>query len=122
MDDDRVWALEKGLWVGGIAQYREVIDDECVMVLPVSPFVFTGERAVMAVVGTPCWTKVELSERQITRPQDGLIAIAYKAVASREGSASYAAFCTTTMRRLKPDVWRVVQHQQMLPPAVSLPK
>ena len=44
--------------------------------------------------------------------QDGLIAIAYKAEASRDGSEGYTAHCTTTMRRIAHEEWRVVQHQQ----------
>lgn len=119
MDDDRVWAFEESLWICDAEHYRELIDKECVMVLPTPPFVFTGEQAIAAVADTPRWSKVVLSDRQIMRPQEGLIAIAYKAEATREGTPDYIAFCTTTMRRLEHDVWRVVQHGQTLPPVVS---
>jgi hypothetical protein len=53
------------------------------------------------------------------RPQEGLIAIAYKAEASREGATGYTAYCTTTMRRLEHEEWRVVQHQQTLAPVAG---
>ena len=115
MDDNRVWAFENRLWTGDAGHYRELIDDECVMVLPVKPFVFTGRQAVKAVSETPRWSKVSFSETQIMRPHEGLIAIAYKAEATRDCAADYQAFCTTTMRRLEHDMWRVVQHQQTLP-------
>ena len=121
MDDSRVWAFEESLWTGDAEHYHELVDDECVMVLPQPPFVFTGEHAIKAVADTPRWSKVMLSDKQIMRPEQGLIVIAYKAAASREGSADYTAFCTTTMRRLAHDVWRVVQHQQTPPPVVSAP-
>lgn len=49
---------------------------------------------------------------KIMRPQERLIAIAYKAEASRPGSTGYIAYCTTTIRRLEHEVWRVLQHQQ----------
>jgi hypothetical protein len=52
-----------------------MIDDEGVMVLPEQPFVLTGAQAV---ADAPRWTQVTFSERQIMRPQEGLIAIAYK--------------------------------------------
>ena len=120
MDDNRVWAFEESLWTGDAAHYRELIDEECVMVLPELPFVFAGERAIEAVAGTPRWSNVVFSEKRIMRPQEGLIAIAYKAEASRRGRADYTAFCTTTMRRLDHDVWRVVQHQQTPPPVASV--
>ncbi len=112
MDDNRVWGFEESLWTGDAEQYRALIDDECVMVLPEHPFVLTGTQAIEAVANTPRWSKVQFSEQQIMRPQEGLIAIAYKAEASRDDSTGYTAYCTTTMRRLEHDEWRVVQHQQ----------
>ena len=112
MDDNRVWAFEESLWIGDAEHYHELIDDECVMSLPQPPFVLTGEQAIQAVSDTPRWSSVSFSEQKTIRPQEGLIVIAYKAEASREGTDSYTAYCTTTMRRLEHDVWRVVQHQQ----------
>lgn len=115
MDDNRIWEFEQGLWTGDAAHYRELIDDACVMVLPRHPFVLSGEEAIAAVADTPRWTAVTFSEQQVARPQEGLITIAYKAEASREGATGYTAWCTTTMRWLAHDVWRVVQHQQTVP-------
>jgi NAD(P)H-flavin reductase len=37
MDDERVWSFEKGLWTGDANHYQELIDDECLMVLPEPP-------------------------------------------------------------------------------------
>ncbi len=112
MDDNRVWGFEESLWTGDAERYRALIDDECVMVLPEHPFVLTGTQAIEAVANTRRWSKVQFSEQQIMRPQEGLIAIAYKAEASRDDSTGYTAYCTTTMRRLEHEEWRVVQHQQ----------
>lgn len=112
MDDIRIWEFEESLWTGDAAHYHALIDDECVMVLPEQPFVLTGAQAIEAVADTPRWSSVTFSEQQIMRPQEGLIAIAYKAEARREGADGYTAYCTTTMRRLEHEEWRVVQHQQ----------
>jgi hypothetical protein len=119
MDDNRVWSFEESLWTGDAEHYRALIDDECVMVLPEHPFVLTGAQAIEAVADTPRWSNVTFSEKQVMRPQEGLIAIAYKAEASRDGSTGYTAYCTTTMRRLEHEEWRVVQHQQTRPPLVA---
>ncbi len=119
MDDNRIWAFEGSLWTGDADHYHELIDDECVMVLPDRPFVFAGKEAIQTVANTPRWTKVSFSEQQIMRPQEGLIVIAYKAEASRDGSTGYTAYCTTTVRRIEHDVWRVVQHQQTPPLAAG---
>ncbi len=118
MDDTRIWSFEESLWIGDAEHYRASIDDECLMVLPTPPFVMSGQQAIEAVIHTPRWSKVELSERQVARPQEGLIVIAYKANAEREGVSPYEAHCTSTYRRLAHEEWRVVQHQQT-PPLVS---
>ena len=114
MDDDRIWAFEESLWTADAAHYRESIDEECLMVLPAPPFVMSGAQAIEAVSDTPRWDEVELTERQVARPQEGLIVVAYRAQATR-GDAGYDAYCTSTYRRLEHDEWRVVQHQQTPP-------
>lgn len=118
MDDGRVWRCEESLWTGDAEHYRELIDEECLMVLPSPPYVMSGRQAVEAVSGTPRWSQAALSERQVSRPQEGLIVIAYKVLAEREGVAPYEAHCTSTYRRLAHEQWRVIQHQQT-PPLMS---
>ena len=118
MEDERVWKFEHSLWVGDAEHYRALIDDECLMVLPSAPFIMGGQQAVEVVARTPRWSTAELSDRRVSRPQEGLIVIAYKANAEREGVSPYEAHCTSTYRRLGHDDWRVIQHQQM-PPLMS---
>lgn len=118
MDDDRIWEFEESLWTGGAEHYHEAIDDECLMVLPAEPFVLTGRQAIAAVLETPRWSKVDLSERQVLRPQEGLIVVAYRANAAKEGRDGYEAYCASTYRRVSHEEWRVVQHQQTLRPIV----
>ena len=118
VDDERIWSFEESLWTGDAAHYRELIDDECVMVLPAQPHVFDAGAAIEAVAATPRWAAVEFSERRVQRPEEGLIVIAYQAKASREGEA-YEAWCTTTIRRRGHEDWLVVQHSQLPPIALS---
>ena len=118
MDDERVWGFEESLWTATPEHYRESIDPECVMALPIEPHLFTGEAAMEAVIHTPRWTKVALTRRQVSRPQEGLIVISYQADAEREGAQPYVAFCTSTYRWLAHGVWKVVQHSQV-PPLLS---
>ena len=121
MEDERVWRFEESLWTGDADHYRELIDDECLMVVPAPPYVMSGEQAIDAVSKTPRWSSVTLSERQVKRPEEGLIVLAYKAEARKEGGEAYAAHCTSVLRRLGHDEWRVVQHQQT-PPLVAQAK
>lgn len=119
MDDERLWGFEQSLWIEGPDNYREKVDDEVLMVLPHPPFVYNGQQAIEAVSSTPRWERVEITERQVSRPQEGLIVIAYRARAEREGHQGYEAHCTSVIRRLEHEVWRVVQHQQTPPLAAS---
>ncbi len=112
MDDHRIWGSEEQLWTGDAENYRRTIDPDCLMVLPEPPYVKSGKDAVESVVDTPRWTRIELTQRQVSRPQEGLIVIAYRADAERDGSPPYQAFCTTTYRMIEHGTWRVVQHQQ----------
>ncbi len=118
MDDGRVWSFEESLWTADAAHYRESIDDECLMVLPAPPYVMSGAEAIEAVASTPRWSHVEITGRQVARPQEGLIVIAYHVRAERDGVTPYEAHCTSVYRRLAHEVWRVVQHQQT-PPLIS---
>lgn len=119
MDDDRVWAFEESLWTGDADHYRESIDDQCLMALPQPPFVMSGAEAIDAVASTPRWSSVEISQRQVARPQEGVIVIAYRARAEK-GGEGYEAHCTSTYRRLEHEVWKVIQHQQTPPLASRL--
>lgn len=114
MEDDRVWAFEESLWTASPEHYADSIDAACLMVLPAPPYVFTGEQAIRAVSSTPRWSEVSLSERQVSRPQEGLIVVAYKAEAAK-GEERYTAHCTSVYRRIAHEDWKVVQHQQTPP-------
>jgi hypothetical protein len=115
MEDDRVWSFEKSLWTGDADHYRQLIDEECVMVVPTPPFVLQGDAAIEAVAATPRWDEIDISDGRIVRPQEGLIVIAYTANARKEAGQGYEAHCTSTYRRLGHDEWRVIQHQQTPP-------
>lgn len=114
MTDDRVWEFEESLWTCTAGHYRELVDPDCLMVLPEPPFVFAGEAAIAAVSDTPRWARVTTSLRQVSRPQEGLIGVSYKVEAFKEEGKAYEAYCTSTYRRVEHEVWRVVQHQQTL--------
>lgn len=118
MEDARLWEFEQQLWTGDADLYRERVDRHCVMVVPAKPFLLSGSEAIEAVSNTPRWTEVEFSDQKVARPEEGLITIAYRAVAQR-GDQTYEAYCTSTIRREAHDDWKVVQHSQMVPLALG---
>ncbi|HEV2569585.1 DUF4440 domain-containing protein [Sphingomonas sp.] len=112
MDDDRVWAFEASLWKADAEHYQDCIDPEVRMALPTPPFLFEGEQAIEAVAGTPRWSNVAFEDGTISRPQEGLIVVAYTAHAQRAGQEKYVAHCTSTYRKDEQGEWQVIQHQQ----------
>ena len=83
------------------------------MVLPRPPFVIAGDDALAVVAGTPIWDRAALTDRTVSRPQEGLIVVGYRVRAEKDGHAGYEAWCTSTIRRIEHEVWRVVQHAQL---------
>jgi hypothetical protein len=112
MDDDAIWATELSLWKGDHDLFRDRIDPAAQMALPVPPFIFAGEQAIMAVQSTPNWSNVAFEDGTIARPHSDLIVVAYMAHAQREAEEAYIAHCTTTYSRSHAGEWHVVQHQQ----------
>ncbi len=112
MDDDRIWKFEANLWKGDADVYRKSVEADALMALPAPPFIFSGEQAIKAVEETPRWSDVKFEDGSISRPQDGLIVIAYTAHAQRDGEDEYIAHCTSTYRKDEDGDWHVVQHSQ----------
>jgi hypothetical protein len=119
MDDFRIWGSEELLWTGSPQNYAATIDEECLMVLPTAPFIVAGRQPIDTVSQTPRWDSISLTDRRVSRPQEGLIVIAYWARAERPGEQTYEAHCTTVYRRIHHDRWHVIQHQQTPPLAGS---
>jgi hypothetical protein len=115
MDDDRIIEFERALWIGDGDVYRRCVSDNCLMVLPVQPFLLRGDAAIQAVDQTPRWSEVDISDLQINRAQEGLIVIAYRADTSRD-EERFAAYCTSTYQRVAGSEWRVIQHQETVEP------
>ena len=112
MDDERIWNFERELWVGGPEAYERQVADDVVMALPDAPFLYDRQAAIEAVKDTPRWDRVDFEDRRVERHQEGLIVIAYRAKARREGGEAYSALCTSTLLRREHEDWAVIQHQQ----------
>ena len=112
MDDERVWRLEESLWHGGEERYHKRVDPDCIMSLSRAPHVFAGEAAIQAVSGTPDWDKVSFSDREVRRPEKGLIVLGYR-VSVAKGETRFNAACTSVYRRRSHADWTVIQHAQI---------
>jgi len=117
MEDQRIEAFERDLWVGNGDIYRNALSEDYLLVVPREPFVVSGEEAKSLLEQTPKWDDVRFSDMHISRPEEGLIVIAYRADAHRDPQ-TYTAYCTTTMRRRGHEDWEILQHQQTVAPGV----
>lgn len=111
MDDTRVWSFEDSLWRADRAHYAESLDEGYLAVVAAPPYILSGKGAADVLAKTPDWDEVNFSEQHVSRPQEGLIAIAYRVDARKEEEA-YAARCSSVYRRVSHEHWTVVQHQQ----------
>lgn len=112
MDDGRIWNFETSLWQADPEHYHESIDDACLMVTPAPPYVMTGAEAAAAVSQTPRWDEVAFSEQRVSRPQEGVIVIAYRVLATKHDAEPYDARCTSVYHKNEAGDWTVIQHQQ----------
>ena len=113
MEDKQVWTLEERLWTGNADAFATLVDEAGIMLVPTAPFLLEGRDAVTAIADAPRWQEVDFAHGKIARPEEGLIVVAYKAVAKREGEDLFNAWCSSTWRRRAHDDWKLVQHQQM---------
>jgi hypothetical protein len=113
MTDEEAWRMEERFWTGGEDHYRGALDPACVMAFSAPAGIIAGIGIVQGLAGAPRWTSVAMTETHVGRPSDGLLVLAYKARARRDGGAApYDAYCTSTYHRRADDRWRLVQHQQ----------
>lgn len=111
MRHDDAWAMEERMWTGGADELAAALDPTCLMVFPAPAGILTAKAAVAALDSAPRWRSIVMSERQIGRPADDLIVLAYRAIGARDDAPLYRARCSSTYRRADGD-WRLVQHQQ----------
>jgi len=103
-------SAEKRLWMEGKDAFRELMRDDCVMVLPMPRPVLDAERAIASLDGIPRWD--EISFRSITQSGDTAVhMLGYEAEAKR-GEDIYRAACLSVWADGK-DGWRLVAHSQI---------
>lgn len=112
MEDQRAWAIETSLWTGDPSHLMAAVDKGCLMVVPSEPHILTAAAAFRSMSDAPRWSEVTFGNTHVSRPEKGLIVLAYTAHARRDEGEPYVAHCTSTWRRQRHEDWRLVQHQQ----------
>jgi hypothetical protein len=112
LPDEAVWDLETRFWQGDEAFYDAWLAAQALMVFP-DPTGILDRTAILASIrGTPRWTDVRFTQDRLTRPAAGVVVVAYRVEARREGhDAAYAAWVSSTYTR-SDGVWSLALHQQ----------
>nr|WP_297429562.1 DUF4440 domain-containing protein [uncultured Actinotalea sp.] len=91
------------------AFYREVLDDDVVMLLP-GGLVLRGADAVLPALGTDPWQGFAIADPEVRSPAPDVALLTY-AVAAHRGGPRYEALVTSVYAR-RDGRWRLVLHQQ----------
>jgi hypothetical protein len=91
------------------AFYREVLDDDVVILLPRGLHITDRERALRTMSAAP-WDGYVLEDVRVLKPRSGVGLVTYGVVA-RRGAARYSALVASTYVK-RAEGWRLVLHQQ----------
>lgn len=104
----------RALSTGGEAAaafYGEVLAPEVVMLLPGGLVVTDRDEAVRSMSGAP-WDRFELADERVHVLTDTCAVVAYRATASRGGTAYRALVGSTYVASASDGRWRLAAHQQ----------
>jgi hypothetical protein len=111
MQPDGLWSHEERFWTNDEAFYEDALDAGAVMVFKAPVGILVGREIIDRVSAAPRWERVDMSERRLNAPSEGIVTLAYRAEARREGVTSEPIYCSSTYRR-DGEAWKLVQHQQ----------
>jgi hypothetical protein len=111
VDDSEAWTLERSFWTGDPALYAQGLDPAGLMVFPPPAGIMDAEAARAGIAAGPRWREVRFADRRIARAADGLLVLAYRAQADREGGQTYEAYCSSVYRKAG-EHWLLLLHQQ----------
>ena len=112
MTEDELWRMEAGFWTGDAGYYEANLAVGAMMVFPPPTGVLDRARIVATIRDAPRWRDVDMQGRQVARPKQDTVVLAYRASARRDGDeAPYRAVCGSVYTRFD-DGWKLVLHQQ----------
>jgi hypothetical protein len=112
LPDEAVWDLETRFWQGDAAFFDAWLAPQALMVFPDPIGILNRAEVLDSIRGTPRWTDVRFTKGRLERPTAGVVVVAYRVAARRDGDdAAHAAWASSTYTR-SDGVWSLVLHQQ----------
>ncbi len=112
MNSEKLWDLERRLWLGGRAVYEQCLAPDSLMVFPSPAGVLDRPATLAAIEAAPRRKTLSMRDRRIATPLAQVILLVYEADADRgEGQDRYRAQCSSTYILCDGD-WKLALHQQ----------
>jgi hypothetical protein len=102
--------LDRRLWSGGADEYREILDDDCLVAFTKMAGVSDREAVAGAAEGNQRWRDVKLDSQGMLRPTDDVAILTYRATAKR-GDEPYRALVSSGYVE-RDGEWKLMFHQQ----------
>ena len=110
---ENIWAIEKQLWENGIEAVKELIDKDCVMIMPSPVSTKRGYDILKDSADFPQWDTVSFTdEDMVRRDHDKFIFLTYKMKAGRQEQSEYSVLCGSTYMYDGDGGYVLILHQQ----------
>lgn len=106
---DDLLAMERKLWLGGRAEYRGALDDDCLLAFTTMAGVSSRDEVADQVDGNR-WRDLDIDVEGFLQPTDDVALVTYRASAVR-GDEPYEARVSSGYVR-RDGAWKLMFHQQ----------
>ncbi len=109
--EEELLAIETVLWTGGAEEYRENLDDQCLLAFSGMAGVKGRDEVAATVEGPDRWRDVEIEVAGVLRPSTDVAILTYEASAVRGAEERYRALVSSGYVR-RDRGWKLMFHQQ----------
>lgn len=106
---EELLGLDGALWSGGADDYREIVDEDCLVAFTQMAGVCSREEVASTVDGSQRWKNIELEPEGVITPTDDVAILTYRASADR-GDDTYRALVSSGYVKRDGD-WKLMFHQ-----------
>ena len=108
---DHLLDLDRKLWSGGPDDYRDILDDDCLVAFGKTAGVADREAVAGTVSDSQRWRDVELDVEGLLQPTDAVAILTYRASATSPKNEPYRALVSSGYVKRGAD-WKLMFHQQ----------
>jgi hypothetical protein len=107
---DDLLDLDRSLWSGGADEFREAVDDDCLVAFTQVAGVSSREEVASSVGGSQRWKNVEIEPKGVITPTVDVAILTYLASANRGVDETYRALVSSGYVK-RSGAWKLMFHQ-----------